>query len=168
MRKVKVPSVRLFTRLAVVLVVVTATVSASAGGPPTGTVTFLDAGSPIGSSVVDNGEATFTTAELTPGEHVITAVYLGAPGFESSSSPELTQVVNTTPEAPPATGGATTSPTTPGGGGATATGTTPGTLARTGASWTRSAAIAGSVLVAFGTIFVLAGSARRRAIAQHH
>ena len=142
----------------------TATVSADAGGPPVGTVTFFDNGSPIGSGVLDDGVATLTTTELTPGDHVITAVYLGSPGFVSSPSPELTQVVNAAPPVvPPVTAGATTSPAVPASASSAAPGATPGTLARTGASWTRSAALVGSLLVAFGVIFVLAGSRSRRA-----
>jgi Ice-binding-like/Bacterial Ig-like domain (group 3) len=73
----------------------TATVTGSGGGTPTGSVTFFDNGTPIGTVPLDgNGQATLTTSSLTPGSHTITAEYLGAPGFENSSSPPLIQQVN--------------------------------------------------------------------------
>ena len=83
----------------------TATVTATGGGTtPTGSVTFLDNGTPIGTAPLDsNGRATFTTSSLGAGSHPITAVYLGAPGLENSSSPGLTQEVTTrAPVTPPA------------------------------------------------------------------
>lgn len=84
----------------------TATVTGDGGGAPTGTVTFLENGTPIGSSPLDGGLATLTTAALADGPHTITATYLGAPGFESSTSQDLTQLVVAPPQAP-------SSPTTP-------------------------------------------------------
>jgi uncharacterized repeat protein (TIGR01451 family) len=71
----------------------TATVAAGGGGTPTGTVTFLDAGSTIGSAPLSGGIATFTTSALTLGSHSITASYGGAPGFSSSTSSAVVQVV---------------------------------------------------------------------------
>ena len=88
----------------------TATVTASGGGTPTGSVIFLDNGTPIGTAPLDsNGEATFTTSTLTPGDHTITAVYPGAPGFEDSASSPLIQEVNVpvaVPQGPGAGAGA--------------------------------------------------------------
>jgi hypothetical protein len=73
----------------------TATVTASGGGTPTGSVTFFDNDTPLGTVPLDgNGQATFTTSSLGAGSHSITAAYLGAPGFENSSSPALNQEVN--------------------------------------------------------------------------
>ena len=73
----------------------TATVTPAGGGTPTGSVTFFDNGTPIGTVPLDNnGQATLTTSSLSAGPHTITAEYLGAPGFESSTSPPLTQQVN--------------------------------------------------------------------------
>lgn len=82
----------------------TATVTAAGGGTPTGNVTFFDNGTALGTVPLDStGQAAFTTPDLGPGPHSITAVYLGAPGFESSMSPPLAQTVNATPTATPTT-----------------------------------------------------------------
>jgi hypothetical protein len=89
----------------------TATVTASGGGTPTGNVTFSDNGTPLGTVPLDgNGQATFTTASLGAGPHLITADYLGAPGFENSAAPPLLQQVNGPGGGAPGGGG-------PGGGG---------------------------------------------------
>ena len=68
----------------------TATVS---GNSPTGTVTFLDNGSTIGTGTVSGGQATFTTSSLAIGSHPITASYPGDANNFGSSSSTLTQVV---------------------------------------------------------------------------
>jgi hypothetical protein len=73
----------------------TATVS-SAAGTPTGTVQFLIDGVNFVSSASLSG-ATATspaTTTLTPGEHVVTAVYSGDTNFLSRTSAFLIQVVN--------------------------------------------------------------------------
>ena len=58
-------------------VTITATVAGTAG-TPTGTVSFFDAGSPLGSGNLDNtGKATFISSTLIAGPHVITASYDG-------------------------------------------------------------------------------------------
>lgn len=64
----------------------TATVTSGATGfTPTGTVSFLDGGTPLGSGTLDaNGQATFTTSNLTIGMHTITAVYGGDTNFTGS------------------------------------------------------------------------------------
>lgn len=85
-------------------VTLTATVTAAAGGPVTGTVTFYDGSSAIGTAPVDtSGKASLTTSTLLAGSHAITAVYSGAPGFLPSTSPRLTQTVTAkqTPAAAP-------------------------------------------------------------------
>jgi hypothetical protein len=79
-------------------VTVTATVSevAPEAGTPTGTVQFLDGGSPITTETVSFGVATFRTSALPVGSHLITARYTGD-GHFSDSSGSLTnnpQVVN--------------------------------------------------------------------------
>ena len=78
----------------------TATVSA-ASGIPTGTVSFFDGATLLGTdSVVDStgvGTATwsFTTTGLTAGVHAIHAVFIGTPGsFNNSTSADITQTVN--------------------------------------------------------------------------
>jgi hypothetical protein len=69
-------------------------------GVPTGTVTFMDGSKTSGSGQLDGtGKATYTTASLTVGSHSITAVYGGDSNDATSTSPALTEVVNsnTTP-----------------------------------------------------------------------
>jgi Big-like domain-containing protein/BACON domain-containing protein len=68
----------------------TATVSAVAPGTgtPTGTVTFLDGGSPIACTApgtLSGGVATCTTSALAPGSHTITTSYSGDGNFLGSS-----------------------------------------------------------------------------------
>jgi hypothetical protein len=70
----------------------TATVT-SAGGTPTGIVTFSDGGTAIGTGRLAGGVATLTTASLLAGAHSITASYAGATGFTASTSSTLTQTV---------------------------------------------------------------------------
>jgi hypothetical protein len=67
----------------------------SSGGVPTGTVTFKDGSSTLGTSSLDGtGHVTFTTSTLTVASHSITATYNGSSGFAASTSSALTQVVN--------------------------------------------------------------------------
>jgi Bacterial Ig-like domain (group 3) len=72
-------------------------VVSGSGGTPTGTVTFLDGGSPIGSGTLgSNGQTSFTIATLAVGNHTITASYPGDGTFAGSTG-SLTgnpQVVN--------------------------------------------------------------------------
>jgi hypothetical protein len=76
--------------------------------PPSGIVTFLDAGNSIGSEVIDaNGNAFLDTALLTAGTHLLTAQYEGYTNeccgtditvvsqiFAPSASPNVTEKVN--------------------------------------------------------------------------
>ena len=63
----------------------TATVSPQYGGTPTGTVTFLDNGSSIGTATVNTGSAMFTATSLAAGSsHTITAVYGGSSDIAAS------------------------------------------------------------------------------------
>ena len=73
----------------------TATVSSSAG-TPTGTVQFVVDGANFGSAASLSGATAISpaTTSLTPGEHVVTAVYSGDANFSTSTSPFLIQVVN--------------------------------------------------------------------------
>lgn len=67
----------------------------SAAGTPTGTVTFKDGGTTLGTGTLDgSGQATLTTSSLPAGMHSITAVYSGTDNYLSSSSGVLTQTVN--------------------------------------------------------------------------
>lgn len=70
----------------------TATVSSS-GGTPTGSVTFNDGSTVLGTEPLTNGQATFSSSSLSVGSHSITAVY-GGDGTYQGSTGSLTQSVN--------------------------------------------------------------------------
>jgi len=72
----------------------TVTAVAPAVGIPTGTVTFRDGATPIGTVTLVNGSASLVTSTLTTGNHSLTAVYNGSQNFLTSTSPAVTQVVN--------------------------------------------------------------------------
>jgi Tfp pilus assembly protein PilV len=74
----------------------TATVGASAPGPgtPTGTVTFYDGSTALGTGTLSGGVATCTTGALAIGTRSITAVYGGDTNFTTSTSSALSQVVH--------------------------------------------------------------------------
>jgi hypothetical protein len=61
---------------------------------PTGSVTFRDGLSTLGTVNLSGGAASFTTSSLSVGSHSITVVYNDDTNFNSSTSPSLTQVVN--------------------------------------------------------------------------
>jgi hypothetical protein len=70
----------------------TATVT---GVSPTGTVTFKDGVTVLGTGTLNgSGQATFTTSSLSVGSHSITAVYSGDVNNAAATSAVLTQVVN--------------------------------------------------------------------------
>jgi uncharacterized repeat protein (TIGR01451 family) len=79
-------------------VTMTATVApqSPATGTPTGTVTFTDGATPIGSDNLAVGTATLSTSTLTVGSHSIGAGYGGDGSFLTSSG-SYTQVVNKAP-----------------------------------------------------------------------
>jgi hypothetical protein len=62
----------------------------------TGSVTFRNGGSPIGTAAVASGVATFTTAALPAGGNSITASYGGSSSYYGSTSAALTQTVKFT------------------------------------------------------------------------
>ncbi len=72
-------------------------------GVPTGTVTFNDGATVLGTGALNAGVATFTTNALTSGSHNITASYGGDADFFGSVSAVLTQIVipNTTIDTTP-------------------------------------------------------------------
>jgi uncharacterized repeat protein (TIGR01451 family) len=70
----------------------TATVSGSSG-TPTGTVTFKDGATTLGTVPLVAGTASFTTSTLTTGVHTISAVYSGDATYGPSSA-SLQQAVN--------------------------------------------------------------------------
>jgi hypothetical protein len=71
----------------------------TASGTPTGTVTFFDGTTILGTGTLSGGTATFTTATLTVGSHNITATYAGNSSYAAATSVILTQVVNAPPPA---------------------------------------------------------------------
>jgi hypothetical protein len=67
-------------------VVMTATVAACTGFPPTGTVTFMDGQTTINKATLgSNATATFSTSTLTTGNHTLTATYSGDSNYTGSS-----------------------------------------------------------------------------------
>lgn len=60
---------------------------------PTGTITFLDGGTVLGTAALGGGTASFSTASLTLGSHNITVKYGGDASFDPSVSAVLVQVV---------------------------------------------------------------------------
>lgn len=94
----------------------TANVTA-ATGTPTGSVTFLDGSTLLGSSALNAGSATYTTSTLSAGSHVITAAYSGDTNFAQATSTMLNQSVDNDVIAFSSTGN--TSATTSAGGQAT-------------------------------------------------
>jgi hypothetical protein len=85
-------------------VVLSTTVTSSGAGTPTGTVTFEDSSTVLGTAPLDSsGRATFTTAGLAAGTHTITAVYSGGPAVLPSISTPLVQTVSSSPTPIPPT-----------------------------------------------------------------
>jgi len=91
---------------------VTLTATTTIAGPlnpgsiPTGSVTFSEGATTLGSANLNGGVATFTISSLSVGSHSITATYGGDNAFATSTSSAVTQVVNNNPlriTAPPAT-----------------------------------------------------------------
>ena len=73
----------------------TATVKAASpgSGTPTGSVTFMDGLTALGSATLSGGKASFKTSSLAAGSQAITAVYGGDGNFITSKSAALTQKV---------------------------------------------------------------------------
>jgi len=74
-------------------VTLTVTVMGQYGGAPTGTVTFYDGKTKLGTATPSKGSASLTTSGLTVGTHSITAVYEGDWDFIGSTSKAVGQVV---------------------------------------------------------------------------
>jgi uncharacterized protein (TIGR03437 family) len=74
-------------------VTLTATVPAPGA---TGTVTFLDGTTTLGTGTVSAGSATFQTTALAVGPHTINAVYSGDTAYAASTSPAAVHSVNQT------------------------------------------------------------------------
>jgi len=86
------------TNLSVFGQLVTVTASVGTVGPgvgiPSGTVTFTDGATVVGTAALSNGSATFTTGTLGVGSHSITASYGGGGNFLGSASGAVTQLVS--------------------------------------------------------------------------
>jgi hypothetical protein len=75
-------------------VVFSATVQPNSGGTATGTVTFLDGTTPLGTTTVSSNAAQLSLSNLSVGSHFITAKYSGDGNFTASTSVPLTQTVS--------------------------------------------------------------------------
>ena len=74
---------------------VTFTVTVTSGA--TGTVTFKDGSTTLGTGPINSGQATYSTSSLTAGSHSITAVYEGDSYYATSTSNAVAQVVAAAP-----------------------------------------------------------------------
>jgi hypothetical protein len=70
----------------------TVSVVSPGAGTPTGSVEFFDGASSLGTSPLNNGNATFSTSALSAGNHAVKAAYSGDTSFAGSSG-SLTQKV---------------------------------------------------------------------------
>ncbi len=66
---------------------------ASTNSTPTGTVSFLDGTTLLGSVALSNGAASYTTSSLAAATHSITAVYSGDSNFAGATSAAVAEVV---------------------------------------------------------------------------
>lgn len=80
-------------------VTLTATISGQFSGAATGTVTFSNGSTGLGSASVSSNMATLATTALPVGTDSITAAYSGDSDFTGGSSNTVSQVVNTPPQA---------------------------------------------------------------------
>lgn len=79
----------------------TATVASSASGTPTGTVSFYDGSTLLGSGTLSSTDlATFSTSSLAASSHSITASYSGNSAFAASTSAALIEQINAPSNAP--------------------------------------------------------------------
>jgi len=77
-----------------VMFTATVAVVAPGSGAPTGTVTFKNGTTVLGSGKLSSGKTTFSTSALTEGTHSITATYNGSTDYSTSTSPILKQTIN--------------------------------------------------------------------------
>jgi hypothetical protein len=77
----------------------TVTVAGAPGssGTPTGTVTFLDGATKLGTGTLSSSVATYAASSLATGNHSITAQYGGDTNFAASTSSTVTITVNAVP-----------------------------------------------------------------------
>lgn len=72
----------------------TATVQPGAGNSASGTVTFMDGSTTLGTASVASNSAQISVSTLVVGTHAITAAYSGNATFSGSTSSALTETVN--------------------------------------------------------------------------
>ena len=75
-------------------VVFTATATGEFGGTATGTVTFSNGTTSLGSATLTGNVATFSDSSLAQGSYNVTAAYGGDTNFQTSTSGAVSQVVN--------------------------------------------------------------------------
>jgi len=75
-------------------VTLSATIQTAFGGNATGTVTFLDGSTSLGTVTVSSNAAQLTLSSLSVGSHSITAKYSGDNNFTANTSTAVTQTVN--------------------------------------------------------------------------
>ncbi len=90
-------------------VVLSASTSAGTVGP-SGTITFLDGSTTLGTAALSGGTASLTVTTFATGSHTLTASYGGATGFSTSTSAAVTLTVNPVSVATTTTMTATPSP----------------------------------------------------------
>ena len=93
-------------------ITLTAKVTPSISGVPTGTIQFYDGATLIHSGTLSGGVATFATSSLAGGTHSLTVKYLGDSTYAGSTSPAISQVLN--PASTAITLGSTLNPSTHG------------------------------------------------------
>jgi glucuronoarabinoxylan endo-1,4-beta-xylanase len=71
-----------------------AAVSSSGGGTPSGNVNFFDGTTNLGTAALSNGTASLALSMLAAGTHSITASYAGSGGYQASTSTSVALVVN--------------------------------------------------------------------------
>lgn|GEM_PF-1568019 len=71
----------------------TATVAASAIARPTGTISFYDGATLMGTASLTQLTASYTTSSLALGAHSIRAAYAGDTNFPAANSPEIAQMI---------------------------------------------------------------------------
>ncbi|HVZ50565.1 MAG TPA: Ig-like domain repeat protein [Pseudolabrys sp.] len=81
----------------------TVAVSAPGAGSPTGSITFKDGSTKLGTVTVSGGRASFSTASLSAGSHTINASYSGDSSFAASNASPLSQRVGASPTTTTAT-----------------------------------------------------------------
>jgi hypothetical protein len=71
----------------------TVTITAPGNGIPSGSITFLDGATTLGTSTLNGSQATFSTAALSLGTHSITAKYAGTSQLKEATSLALEQTI---------------------------------------------------------------------------